>query len=846
MKMGSGQFPVGPSLAQDPSSPHKRHWFGLGARQRSPPCEPEERAAGTSPVPDLEGGDGPGPLAMVHASGTTAEEFAVASQLLEGLYGKRLEAKKALDILGTVPEISWLVECYCMTPAQPGWRKSKTAPGDVPLYADEATGKVYEAMPCIRHYMRMAELALTARNLPEKADAAAAQLQHYVQSLQAEVRTTEAAWTGPHEDSESQGVRLVRTEGSAGYPKNFVILALRSYIFLAVNYICQVLVLYMIAKEELIWDAFAGQMFLCDFGRNAGDCPNGSDCVGGTMYTPSRVYSWGVWSTRVFVRDALLAIFPQKSEEIHQFADPGETLGGEALEERSINIIRMFWDSPNQAECWLDYEVPEWAEKESCRAIHGWSEVDLCKLKIAGMPLHWKIINLFVIIIPKLLLWWLTAQSGTTFLMERETSAIDNMVVNSVALAFILQIDELLCSELMSETTKTLLDMVQDYELHGYTEANQDYEKHLDADWSWYEIMSLVPYKLVVVLLFTMLFVRLYYWTHCVQNEDGGYVSREMRHPLTTHFSFLCAFFSSIFKPQTENEPFWNPTYCTSFILSVAEQLQDSDAFPQSDGRRPASNRASKDAPLAPKMPLRSLEDPWTSLEKLVGRLGDRQGTGLTGKDVDVESFLENLSQAQAPQADPSSPSGHSPVQLVATSPSAVRVRDVRSWQPVPRFEANQVALEEVHSPKKEAAAPELHSPTRRVPFRSEGKAGSQGKVDDVREWQPSPTRWDSSSLTREGEGGNSPYRDGRLRQSAEAVGEEACGGPTVSFAPLPPEPGAPSSAAEAERRHLLVLSIGRVSPHGTCSNRGLILKGRGHASEATRRAVPGATPSAG
>lgn len=371
---------------------------------------------------------------------------------------------------------------------------------------------------------------------------------------------------------------------SAGYPKNFVILALRSYIFLAVNYICQVLVLYMIAKEELIWDAFAGQMFLCDFGRNAGDCPNGSDCVGpgGTMYTPSRVYSWGVWSTRVFVRDALLAIFPQKSEEIHQFADPGEyglesywcrwlccmlftaTLLGDLV--GSINIIRMFWDSPNQAECWLDYEVPEWAEKEHAKAIHGWSEVDLCKLKIAGMPLHWKIINLFVIIIPKLLLWWLTAQSGTTFLME--TSAIDNMVVNSVALAFILQIDELLCSELMSETTKTLLDMVQDYELHGYTEANQvetmkdedclqDYEKHLDADWSWYEIMSLVPYKLVVVLLFTMLFVRLYYWTHCVQNEDGGYVSREMRHPLTTHFSFLCAFFSSIFKPQTENEPFW-------------------------------------------------------------------------------------------------------------------------------------------------------------------------------------------------------------------------------------------------------------------------------------------------
>ena len=95
---------------------------------------------------------------------------------------------------------------------------------------------------------------------------------------------------------------------------------------LEVNYICQMLVLYMrlgpmkkdsprqrcflserpyvlgpalrIAKEELIWDAFSGQplalkhpltcgsrMFLCDFGANSGDCHpddpvRGPDCVG--------------------------------------------------------------------------------------------------------------------------------------------------------------------------------------------------------------------------------------------------------------------------------------------------------------------------------------------------------------------------------------------------------------------------------------------------------------------------------------------------------------------------------------------------------------------------------------
>jgi len=371
---------------------------------------------------------------------------------------------------------------------------------------------------------------------------------------------------------------------SAGYPKNMLILCLRSYIFLAVNYVCQVLVLYMIAKEELIWDAFAGQMFLCDFGRNAGDCPNGSDCVGpgGTIYEPARVYSWGLWSTRVFVRDALLAIFPNKTEEIHRHVDPGEyglesywcrwlccalftsTLLGDLV--GSVNMLRIFWDIPNEAECWLDYEVPDWADKEHAKAIHNWSEVDLCKLRIAGMPLHWKLINLFVIIIPKLGLWILTAQSGITFLME--TSAIDDMVVNSVALAFILQIDELLCSELMSETTKTLMGMVEDYELQGFEEANvveemkdeemlQDYEANLDTDWSPLEILFLIPYKLVLVILLTVGFVEMYYFTHCVKGEDGGWVSREMRYPLSTHFSFLCAFFSPFLKPPTENEPFW-------------------------------------------------------------------------------------------------------------------------------------------------------------------------------------------------------------------------------------------------------------------------------------------------
>lgn len=44
--------------------------------------------------------------------------------------------------------------------------RGKTAPGDVPLYADEATGKVYEAMPCIRH------TGMSVRNMGQNSGAA--------------------------------------------------------------------------------------------------------------------------------------------------------------------------------------------------------------------------------------------------------------------------------------------------------------------------------------------------------------------------------------------------------------------------------------------------------------------------------------------------------------------------------------------------------------------------------------------------------------------------------------------------------------------------------------------------
>ncbi len=51
-----------------------------------------------------------------------------------------------------------------------------------------------------------------------------------------------------------------------------------------------------IAKEENVLDAFAGQMYLCDFGKNM----NGLG-PGGTNITAPRLYSWDQWAVRNYV-----------------------------------------------------------------------------------------------------------------------------------------------------------------------------------------------------------------------------------------------------------------------------------------------------------------------------------------------------------------------------------------------------------------------------------------------------------------------------------------------------------------------------------------------------------------
>lgn len=379
---------------------------------------------------------------------------------------------------------------------------------------------------------------------------------------------------------------------SSGWTCDLIFLTLKVYIFLFLNVVIQFWLLSAIEKEESVMDLFAGQMYLCDFGAPIDRCPDDPSCLGpgGTDITGPRLYSYQAWSLRNFVKDTLKDVFPDKIDQVEQMVDPGE-YGAESRAvrwlccfifmmdvmnelENIVHMVRFFWCVPTEAQSWIDVVGVHNDDDE------GSIEPEL-QVKVAGMPLFWKILGILTILVPKAFLWKLTAEAGVCFLME--TAAIDDMIVNAIGLTFILQVDESICSFLMSSLTQQLLEECEEPPLsdmqapltmeeaashsesyrvvHGQSEAEEEgsvakMSKSLQ-DFSQASL-NLVPARLLTACALTGGFLLKYYFNHCVWRSDGWwFASKDMHRPKDTEFGMMNAVFPSWFPVAAEDEPFW-------------------------------------------------------------------------------------------------------------------------------------------------------------------------------------------------------------------------------------------------------------------------------------------------
>jgi hypothetical protein len=345
----------------------------------------------------------------------------------------------------------------------------------------------------------------------------------------------------------------------------------------------------MMAKEELVMDGFAGQMYLCDFGAHIADCP-GPGCRGphGTDITGPRLYDWSSIVSRNFVKDSLKTLFPDKIKEIDEKIDPGE-YGIESYYCRLVccfifmvscmgelvvtyKMAQLIYKIPTKNEPWI---VPnETLSKEvgvrraTCRQLLGddgtkrVGAIDEVHVKIAGMPLFWKIVNFLFVCLPKFILWKLTAETGITVLMD--TAGIADIITNSVGLTFILSIDELIGQALMAEETQKFVAATEAYPLFDETTscvgdmttmsedeimAKYHETQHGCCAWGFWDLVYFIPIKLIFAIAGTAGFVYNYYHAHCEANPDDAYrlISKTRYQPATPEFSWLNAFLPTVF-----------------------------------------------------------------------------------------------------------------------------------------------------------------------------------------------------------------------------------------------------------------------------------------------------------
>jgi len=379
---------------------------------------------------------------------------------------------------------------------------------------------------------------------------------------------------------------------SVGWSKTFLGLTLRSYLFLFINFCIQSFLLTYIGQAIVIINPNAGQMHLCDFGASltswADSCPGGPNCVGphGSEMTLPRLYGFDLWNTRSFVQMSLIQLFPDRQEEIEQMVDPGEygvenyvcrvvclfifTLSVVEDLRSTFGLCYLLWKLPSVPENWITWNPPEWAEKSHAKQVHGWTELDLVSFQVAGMPRHWKALNFFLICCPKLILWYGTVHAGFQFLFE--TAGIDDLVVNCVAMTFLLEIDEMIFDRLTTVATKYIMANLEDYPLFSTEEEDNETDDDVLERFRQQEEISRASHimefflwifskHLVLVLMVMAFFMCEYYHRNCTM-YDGGFVSKPMYLPKGANSNLLSFLFGSV--PQHNSQAFWTMPNHTS------------------------------------------------------------------------------------------------------------------------------------------------------------------------------------------------------------------------------------------------------------------------------------------
>ncbi|CAE6913366.1 rnf111-b [Symbiodinium sp. CCMP2456] len=364
-------------------------------------------------------------------------------------------------------------------------------------------------------------------------------------------------------------VVLPQVARSCEWPGTLIAAVSRTYFYTFLNFALQAFLLSMIAEEQHFWYPFAGQMHLCNYGASMQDCPGAPNCVGpgGTALSYPRLYDYDIWSTRTFLKQSMQAVLHLVPESIDH-VDAGE-YGMENFNcrclciflfmlavvddlEDNVNLTRTLAMVPTSTASWIAFEVPDWGSKEDVKAMHDSEEKHFIRYEVSGMPLHWKLFNACFILLPKILLWLALVRSGVHYLME--TAGIVDVVVNAMALTFVLQVDEIVFQRLCSTVTKDIMSKLDARALYDLDEVDKEtdaealaYFNEVELRKGWKSVIfQIFPTRLFVIILCQCLFLLDYYISNCEKLTDGSWVSKDMHLPADMAYNPLSLMFGML------------------------------------------------------------------------------------------------------------------------------------------------------------------------------------------------------------------------------------------------------------------------------------------------------------
>jgi hypothetical protein len=377
---------------------------------------------------------------------------------------------------------------------------------------------------------------------------------------------------------------------SGGWSLILIGLTLRVFLFLLVNLVLQFALVYWIYDELNSLNKYAGQPRLCNFGAEMWRCPDGPDCTGpgGTMFEPENLYDFQTWTTRRFVRDSLKLILPDKADEIDNHVNPGE-YGVESYWCRllccvvfafvvmdelytALASVQLLCSIPTRAEPWVVWEERFGSEDARSSTSAGtdqrrMSDVSVAtnpnsiayrgsrpgmnrtmseqtnfrstsrlRYQVAGMSLFWKITNLAIVIVPQLLLFKCVAYIGICFLME--TSSINDLIVNTTAMTFLLNIDELIYATFLSNSGRHICEQVA----RNHFKHDTVMVEALVGNRKATALVRMFPWRLFFDGLALYFLLCEYYHANCDRLDDGSQVSKKLYFSESIIYNPICIF----------------------------------------------------------------------------------------------------------------------------------------------------------------------------------------------------------------------------------------------------------------------------------------------------------------